>query len=192
VGGGSVGDVSDVLFHESVGSRAFEIRNQKIAFHLQDFLLAEGTYELSQADPAVEKERMRGTHPAVTHEKTSPTTVFTVTFFLMSSRAFVRRGVMPSSNQRVSVTPETFNRRKYYQVSQNVYTLWRARRWRRRYRVLANVIQARDHPLRLEWSEQNLVCAAVEEYGFPARCFVISLEKDKGNLKSARTPRTTQ
>ena len=110
MGGGSIRDASNVLFHQRNCFRAFQVRNQNVTLHLQDLLLAEKgreTHQLSLIHLAIGEDH--GTHPAVTHEKTSHTTLSNVTLFLMSAKAFSRRGGISSLIGCVNGTPRTFN-----------------------------------------------------------------------------------
>ena len=65
------------------------------------------TYQFGTFNPAAGEND--GTHPAVTHEKASSTTLSVEILLLMSAKALSQRGLISSLNQHVKFVCETFD-----------------------------------------------------------------------------------
>jgi hypothetical protein len=84
----------DVFFHACKGLGVFQVGNQEIPPHLRNLLSTERARQSSTIGHA--NGGNYGTHPAVTGEKISLTAFPKVTLLLMSARATLQRGWIPS------------------------------------------------------------------------------------------------
>ena len=103
---GSIRCAFNVFFYERNRLRVFEVRSQEFTLHLLNFIMAWWAYQFGTFDPAVGEND--GTHPAVTHEKVSSTTLSAEILLLMSAKALSQRGLISSLNRHVKVVHETF------------------------------------------------------------------------------------
>ena len=113
VGGKAVGNMPDVFFHKCDRFRVLEVRNEEFALHLRNPILANGT------GLSLSSRNKRDPYSAVTGEKTSSTTLFRDSLFLISANALLRRGFIPSLNSpvnimwgvRLGISPSSLERR---------------------------------------------------------------------------------
>lgn len=99
---GSVGNLSDALFHTGDRFRVLEGGNQKFALHLCHLLLAEE--KVSSALTSSSKVRQgKSPYLAVIHENASSTTLSEDNLLLMSAKALSLRASIPNLDLHVNL-----------------------------------------------------------------------------------------